>query len=702
MSIENKLTYLNETKNQIKSALNTPYNVFRDYPILISKYVKNQPKSIVEGSSAICENAVALPCNIDVNGNSYQETTEGYQVLDWGSNANFKNDTLSFSSTSNYAGTHYDILELLKNNAGKTLYFDCESYDLSKSNSGRFQIVYNNGSNIYVPLLVGSEKKDSFTIPSNVSNITSARLSLVVNNLNVSGTEYSASVVKPILSFTKTNKYEPYTNGASPNTEYEQDIEVVDGVNKLPYPYLETTKTLNGITFTDNGDGTITANGTATTNVSFFLFGTNVAQEEIPTGFLSGGFNSNAMVRVINNTDGKYTALSYSVGDEKQINLSTYKKGYVEIIVVKDTTLNNAVFKPMITETSGKPYLPYGHIGLKQRGKNIIPTDFDSWEVGEYDAGNGAKKENNARIRLKELLKVKPSETYYFNTNTNQKLRFVIRCYGKNKEFISSYGAMLDEQKLTTREDVYYLSFTIYDYNNLTSSLYETYKTMFETGELKPFICLYSEIDKSFEPYHEPKTIPINLNGNSIAKAGDIKDILNIGVDGSVRIDKKVNNFTWEGTEQIDGVADLGNDFYRGRISRINVLSNKKGSAYVSNTLNGLCTHFKYAQWYSQQVEHTYVANELAYIFLKGISNADEMKILLDTIKPTWYYPLAETEVIDLPSIEPIELFEGTNIFELVTNLGTTMAVEYIVDAESLTNEITELENAVIELGGTI
>lgn len=76
MGISEKLAYLNETKNQIKSALNTPYNVFRDYPTLISKYVKNQPKSIVEGSSAICENAIDLPCNVTVNGNSYQETTE--------------------------------------------------------------------------------------------------------------------------------------------------------------------------------------------------------------------------------------------------------------------------------------------------------------------------------------------------------------------------------------------------------------------------------------------------------------------------------------------------------------------------------------------------------------------------------------------------------------------------------------------------
>lgn len=39
--------------------------------------------------------------------------------------------------------------------------------------------------------------------------------------------------------------------------------------NVLPYPYEDTSKESNGITFTDNGDGTITASGTATANADF-------------------------------------------------------------------------------------------------------------------------------------------------------------------------------------------------------------------------------------------------------------------------------------------------------------------------------------------------------------------------------------------------------------------------------------------------
>lgn len=52
------------------------------------------------------------------------------------------------------------------------------------------------------------------------------------------------------------------------------DIVKANGVlgakNLIPYPYYETTKTASGITFTDNGDGTITANGTATGRAVFY------------------------------------------------------------------------------------------------------------------------------------------------------------------------------------------------------------------------------------------------------------------------------------------------------------------------------------------------------------------------------------------------------------------------------------------------
>ena len=40
----------------------------------------------------------------------------------------------------------------------------------------------------------------------------------------------------------------------------------------LPYPFYDTTKTDSGITFTDNGNGTLTINGTASADAVFILY----------------------------------------------------------------------------------------------------------------------------------------------------------------------------------------------------------------------------------------------------------------------------------------------------------------------------------------------------------------------------------------------------------------------------------------------
>ena len=51
------------------------------------------------------------------------------------------------------------------------------------------------------------------------------------------------------------------------------------------------------------------------------------------------------------------------------------------------------------------------------------------------------------------------------------------------------------------------------------------------------------------------------------------------------------------------------------------------------------------------------------------------------------YYKLATPQIITLPSISPIELWQGTNIFKLITNLDTDFEVEYVVDKDSVTKE---------------
>lgn len=70
------------------------------------------------------------------------------------------------------------------------------------------------------------------------------------------------------------------TQDGTPTPETPVEIKSVEspkvtvaGKNLLPYPYTQTTKVESGITFVDNGDGSITASGTATTSMGFWFIG---------------------------------------------------------------------------------------------------------------------------------------------------------------------------------------------------------------------------------------------------------------------------------------------------------------------------------------------------------------------------------------------------------------------------------------------
>lgn len=58
------------------------------------------------------------------------------------------------------------------------------------------------------------------------------------------------------------------------------------GKNLIPYPYEATSVTKDGLTFTDNGDGSVTINGTSTNAVTFVLCrGTNFFSSNTSAGY---------------------------------------------------------------------------------------------------------------------------------------------------------------------------------------------------------------------------------------------------------------------------------------------------------------------------------------------------------------------------------------------------------------------------------
>lgn len=160
----------------------------------------------------------------------------------------------------------------------------------------------------------------------------------------------------------------------------EHDVAVkVSSKNILPYPYYHTTKTENGITFTDNGDGSITCNGTATALTYFyFVFASSDIIEPNTKYTLSGG--QYAGVYDLRVTDNKTTAnVVYDIG-KVTFSYEDTSRFSVNILVRQGAVMENVVFKPMLEKgTTATAYTPYvadvSTASVSRYGKNLLTDD---------------------------------------------------------------------------------------------------------------------------------------------------------------------------------------------------------------------------------------------------------------------------------------------------------------------------------------
>lgn len=189
--------------------------------------------------------------------------------------------------------------------------------------------------------------------------------------------------------------YEPYSGGyASPSPEYPQPIESIgdDGsvdVGVYGKSLLEnkaTSKTINGVTFTVNDDGSVTVNGTETSGSSTYItISDNVIAPDlrdrllnkslILSGCPSGGgsstydvrlFNANAKNDMLLDT-GKGIAFTFT-NETELFNIAVAVRG--------NATVNNVTFYPMIridSITDGT-YEPYTKQSLSVSTLNGLPA----------------------------------------------------------------------------------------------------------------------------------------------------------------------------------------------------------------------------------------------------------------------------------------------------------------------------------------
>lgn len=128
---------------------------------------------------------------------------------------------------------------------------------------------------------------------------------------------------------------------------------LVNMPNVLSYPYNDTTKTVGGITFTDNEDGTITANGTSKYSRFVLRQGTQFETGTfVISGCPKGGTNETYDIHLTLYKNNQLVKSFYDFGSgTKPFNCSDYDydKYIFAIHIYNGTTINNLVFRPKLS-----------------------------------------------------------------------------------------------------------------------------------------------------------------------------------------------------------------------------------------------------------------------------------------------------------------------------------------------------------------
>ena len=293
-----------------------------------------------------------------IGGNSKQETREGYNL------ANYKNSATK-------SDVNFEIGDV---ESGKT-------YTLYLNVQGTLAFNLKYGAN-------GSNIATSYDITGKYIKTFEASESGILYMNGFSTTNYNGISEIMLLEGTYTKDdlpvYEAY--GATPSLEFPSEVQAV-GDNKNLLKNTAITKTVNGITFTVNEDGTVTANGTATSTsyIAINTFSYIANQDYILSGCPTGGSDDTYKMYSINVSTGGGHTNDYGKGGA--IKVSTDQVGEIRIRIASGYTANNLVFKPKLEK--GTISTPYSHYGQGSANVTICNKNFYDKNNAHYLDGYG-------------------------------------------------------------------------------------------------------------------------------------------------------------------------------------------------------------------------------------------------------------------------------------------------------------------------
>lgn len=306
--------------------------------------------------------------------------------------------------------------------------------------------------------------------------------------------DLTAGSAEQLISSVATSDNAPYnfrTSGGNVDIGNRETDKLVGGTvawNQLvDKTAIDSTTTVNGITFTNNGDGSVTVSGTASDTARFTIRPAKTwgAHKYLLYGCPSGGASGTYSLRmrgqggdsidvgsgVIWNASGNsYKGIVIQVNSGVAISTAIiFKPQFIDITQLLGSTIADYIYSLEQANAGDgvawfKKYFPkdfYSYnagelMSVKTSGHKM--TGFnqwdEEWEQGSISSTTGADTSpSSSNIRSKNYIPVIPNTSYYFKTSVNLGLRW----YDADKNYIGNDA--VNNSVKASPSNAYYLRF---------------------------------------------------------------------------------------------------------------------------------------------------------------------------------------------------------------------------------------------------
>lgn len=398
----------------------------------------------------------------------------------------------------------------------------------------------------------------TFTTASDVEYGSGSVIRIDNNGTTQSGTEAILTIKDVMLEKGSTaHDYEEYTGGqASPNPDYIQKVKITTGTQEIKvsnknmleikegefaYSNYINWKVENGLVYLsvnnieEQGGALNLINGSTSRWASGTIKDYNITSNGgkytfsiYKNGTITKGTSGNVILYIYkykNDGSYSYSYFGININDITNYTITLQDDEHIGDIILYSQYIEceNVEFK-MQLEKGNRATEYIQHQGKRRNlhlsSRNVCLTDPSEWTIGHW-GGTGIWDATNTRAGIHKLIPVPENTTLYVTTNA-QNYNFVLRGYDKNGDFIVSYGGKANGATIQTIYNgikIAYLGIAIYKWTGETSTTGQEILNKITSGEIKPFICLNSETDKTYDDYWNYELAKIGDYKNKIAES---------------------------------------------------------------------------------------------------------------------------------------------------------------------------------------